>query len=270
MYTLLCFIGTEFALFFACRPLALYFAVPTPNYQCSSYQHYEIAQGVLSISSDILILLIAMPILVAVRLPRRQKVILLLLFGLGIFEIIAALLTKVYCLVPALISYQYMNWYFREATIAMLVTNLPLMWSLVRDMSPGIRRWVNNTDGSYQPHSWPKDTSSIRRSRQSRDINLISYRTGEAAWSENRKETPLTTVSTSTEHVISKPLITLNNSADDVEKRKKGIIHVQNEVTLEIENSRMRNDEYPVWDWNGNRDHVSATDIAGGGIETAK
>jgi hypothetical protein len=267
VYTLLCFIGTEFALFFACRPLSLYFAVPTPNYQCSSYQHYEIAQGTLSISSDILILLVAMPILIAVRLPKRQKIILLLLFGLGLFDIVAAILTKVYCLVPALISYQYMNWYFREATIAMLVTNLPLMWSLVRDVFPGLKRWVNGDDGSYKPQSWPRETSSARRSRQSKDMNLHSF--GETEWAEDSKEMGSTTVSASREHIVHNAPAS-SGSEEDVEKGRKCTIHVQNDVTLEVETAQHADGAYPVWDWNGNRDHVSATDIAGGSIGMAR
>jgi hypothetical protein len=54
--------------------------------------------------------------------------------------IVAAILNKVYCLVPSLISYVYMNWYFREATVAILVTNLPLIWSLLRDVFPALKR----------------------------------------------------------------------------------------------------------------------------------
>ncbi|PVH90026.1 hypothetical protein DM02DRAFT_665657, partial [Periconia macrospinosa] len=109
VYTGLGFIGTELALFLSCRPLNQYWAVPTENYQCSSYQHYEIVNGAFSITSDIAIMLVAMPLLIAVRLPLRQKLILLGIFGLGIFVIIAGILTKVYCLVPSLISYVYMN-----------------------------------------------------------------------------------------------------------------------------------------------------------------
>jgi hypothetical protein len=35
VYSGLCLIGTEFALFFACRPLSYYWAVPTPD--CTSF-----------------------------------------------------------------------------------------------------------------------------------------------------------------------------------------------------------------------------------------
>ncbi|KAI9932133.1 hypothetical protein AWENTII_010462 [Aspergillus wentii] len=139
------FVAVELSLFLICRPLTNYWAVPTPNYQCSSYQYYEIVQGCISISADILMLVIAIPLLVQVRVPLKQKLILLVLFGMGIFVIVAAILTKVYCLVPKLISYIYMNWYFREATVAILVTNLPLVWSLLRDVFPALKSWTGGS-----------------------------------------------------------------------------------------------------------------------------
>ncbi|CAG7982017.1 unnamed protein product [Penicillium salamii] len=145
IYVALGFVATELSLFLICRPLTNYWAVPTPNYQCSSYQYYEVVQGCISISADIFMLLIAIPLLMQVRVPLKQKLILILLFGMGIFVIVAAVLNKVYCLVPSLISYVYMNWYFREATVAILVTNLPLIWSLLRDVFPALKSWTGGS-----------------------------------------------------------------------------------------------------------------------------
>ncbi|KAK2846330.1 hypothetical protein FQN49_005835 [Arthroderma sp. PD_2] len=162
IWVILGFVGSELALFLICRPLQEYWAVPTKNYQCSSYQYYEIIQGILAISSDILMLVIAIPLLMAVRLPQKQKLILIFIFGLGIFIIIAAILTKVYCLVPSLISYVYLNWYFREATVAMLVTCLPMTWSLLRDIFPALKSW---TGGSRQYGSGKGNSSRRTGSR---------------------------------------------------------------------------------------------------------
>ncbi|KAJ5241483.1 uncharacterized protein N7469_003074 [Penicillium citrinum] len=145
IYVALGFVATELSLFLICRPITNYWAVPTPNDQCSTYQHYEIVQGCISISADIFMLLVAIPLLLQVRVPLKQKLILVILFGMGIFVIVAAILTKVYCLVPALISYVYMNWYFREATVAILVTNLPLIWSLLRDVFPALKSWTGGS-----------------------------------------------------------------------------------------------------------------------------
>ena len=60
---------------------------------------------------------------------------------MGIFVIVAAVVTKLYCLVPSLISYTYLNWYFREASVSVYVTNLPALWTLIRDIFPSLRSW---------------------------------------------------------------------------------------------------------------------------------
>lgn len=120
---------------------------------------YGIVQGIFAISSDVLMLAIAIPLFMTLRLPRKQKMILLFVFGMGIFVVIAAVLTKVYCLVPWLISYVYMNWYLREATVGILVTCLPMTWSLLRDFFPMLARWMSSTvsSGSRGPsHSHPR------------------------------------------------------------------------------------------------------------------
>ncbi|KAJ5642354.1 hypothetical protein N7490_006354 [Penicillium lividum] len=163
IYVVIGFIGTELSLFLICRPLSSYWAVPTTNYQCSSYQYYEIVQGCLSISADIFMLVVAIPMMVQVRVPLKQKMILLILFGMGIFVIVSAILNKIYCLVPSLISYVYMNWYFREATVAILVTNLPLVWSLLRDVFPALKSWTGGSKRGtdrYKSQPWTNSKNS--------------------------------------------------------------------------------------------------------------
>jgi hypothetical protein len=60
---------------------------------------------------------------------------------MGAFVIAAAILTKVYSLDPDLVSYAYLNWYFREASVSVYVTNLPAVWALCRDVFPAVRYW---------------------------------------------------------------------------------------------------------------------------------
>ena len=59
---------------------------------------------------------------------------------MGFFIVIAAILTKVYSLVPSLLSMVYMKWYFREASVAVYVSNLPTIWPLVREIFPALGR----------------------------------------------------------------------------------------------------------------------------------
>jgi hypothetical protein len=90
-------------------------------------------------------LAIAIPILASLQLPTRQKAILLIIFGLGGFIIVSSILTKLYCLVPGLISYAYMNWYFREASVSVYVTNLPAVWPLMYQLFPNLKNWGSRT-----------------------------------------------------------------------------------------------------------------------------
>ncbi|KAL4787520.1 hypothetical protein BJX76DRAFT_318795 [Aspergillus varians] len=157
IYISLGFVAVELSLFLLCRPLSNYWAVPTPNSQCSTFQYYEIIQGCIAITGDIAMLLIGLPLLMQVRIPLKQKLVLLIIFGMGVFVVVAAILTKVYCLVPYLISYVYMNWYFRETTVAILVTNLPLIWSLLRDVFPVFKSWTGGSKkgtNRYRSGAW--------------------------------------------------------------------------------------------------------------------
>ncbi|KAJ5925911.1 hypothetical protein N7454_007421 [Penicillium verhagenii] len=174
IYVVVGFVGTELSLFLICRPLSAYWAVPTSNYQCSSYQYYEIVQGCLSISADIFMLIVAIPMMVQVRVPLKQKMILIILFGMGIFVIVSAILNKIYCLVPSLISYVYMNWYFREATVAILVTNLPLVWSLLRDVFPALKSW---TGGSKRGTDRILDPMGLQSQLRSGDFDMQDFHT---------------------------------------------------------------------------------------------
>jgi len=133
----------------------------------------------LSIPGDIAILLIGIPILASIRLPLQQKAILLMVFGMGFFVIVAAILTKVYCLVPALISYVYMNWYFREASVAMYVTNLPTVWPLLRDVFPYLKTWGSRSrskigNSSTERH-WAGASSHARINSNSKNFSMKPY-----------------------------------------------------------------------------------------------
>ena len=98
-------------------------------------------------------------------MPLLQKAILLTIFGLGIFIIVAAILTKLYSLVPSLLTYAYLNWYCRESSVCVYVTNLPAIWSLLLDLFPALHRRRNT-----------KDQSSSTRSRMMRPPTNNDYR----------------------------------------------------------------------------------------------
>jgi hypothetical protein len=120
--------------------------------ECWSYFNFEIVEATFNVSADIIVLLIAIPLLLGLHLPIQQKAVIVGVFGMGIFVIAAALLTKVFSLDPNLVSYAYLNWYFREASVSIYVTNLPGVWALLRDIFPAVKAW------GYKP--WTDDRAS--------------------------------------------------------------------------------------------------------------
>ncbi|KAL8814589.1 MAG: hypothetical protein Q9223_006197 [Gallowayella weberi] len=149
LYVIIGFIGVQIALFTNCRPFYGYWSVPPSSEQCWSYYNYEIVEGCFNVSADLILLIIGLPLLFKARIPLQQKMILLIVFGMGIFVIAAALLCKVYGLYPPLINYSYLNWFFREASVSIYVTNIPVIYSFMREMFPQLAKWgFNTTKGS--------------------------------------------------------------------------------------------------------------------------
>ncbi|KAH0829620.1 hypothetical protein FOPE_10419 [Fonsecaea pedrosoi] len=181
IWVCIAFVGDELALFTICRPLSQYWAVPAENSQCSSYQYYQIVNAVFNISTDILIMLMGIPPVLSARLSLQQKLILGIIFGMGGFVIVAAILRAIYCLVPSLISYVYMNWYFREASVSIYVTTLPGIWVFLKEMFPIIQRLTSRpatkptnsrtTEPQKQTSYWNEPSRHHRSQFDAKDLD---------------------------------------------------------------------------------------------------
>jgi hypothetical protein len=79
--------AVQIAFFTACRPLVGYWAVPPPNPQCTTLEHFAIVQAAFNLSSDILIIAMPIPMIAALSLPLKQKVGLGILFSMGTFVV---------------------------------------------------------------------------------------------------------------------------------------------------------------------------------------
>ncbi|KAK0111730.1 hypothetical protein ONS95_002071 [Cadophora gregata] len=70
-----------------CRPFSGYWKVPVENVQCSAAIHHLITNAVFNITSDVMMLCIPLPLLIASQLPKANKLILCVLFSLGVFVV---------------------------------------------------------------------------------------------------------------------------------------------------------------------------------------
>lgn len=118
-------------IFFWCHPTYEYWAVPVRIEQCATYYNHMIFATACNISSDIILLFIPVPIILKTRLPKKRKIILTCILGLGVLNILAAILNRFYNFKNPN-SYVFLYWYVAEVGIAMLVGNMPLCWPVLR------------------------------------------------------------------------------------------------------------------------------------------
>lgn len=119
--------------------------------QCSAATNHLITNAVLNITSDVMIILIPMPVFLAVKLPIKRKAILVGVFALGIFtvcisdcfviieygladprQILSAILNKYYSFNQPF-GDQWTFWYIRESSTAIITANLPFTWTLLQN-----------------------------------------------------------------------------------------------------------------------------------------
>jgi hypothetical protein len=154
--------------FYWCSPRTYeYWAVPVRIMQCATYYNHMIFATACNISSDLMLLFLPIPIMIKIRLPMKRKLGLCAVFGLGIFNILAAVLNRYYNFSNPN-SYVFLYWYVAEVGVAMYVGNLPLCWPVIR-LALGSKG--DSSNPSY-PNSYPNQpsypNSSGRRTTQSR------------------------------------------------------------------------------------------------------
>jgi hypothetical protein len=87
VYVCVGYAATQIAFFAACTPFRGYWAVPPPNPQCTTLQHYAIVQACFNISSDLMMLGIPVPMIVRLKRQIKHKIVLCVVFCMGIFVV---------------------------------------------------------------------------------------------------------------------------------------------------------------------------------------
>ncbi|KAJ4993800.1 hypothetical protein SVAN01_00854 [Stagonosporopsis vannaccii] len=161
-------------LYFAvwCRPFSEYYAVPTNSTQCNTLLRHRITKAVINISSDIIMLSIALQMLIRSKLPWKRKVILVGIFSLGIFVIAAAALNSYYSFAHPY-GTTWMFWYIRESSMAIIVANMPFTWTLLREMFE-----VGDFDEDAQPWTFHPHARTSIATRRTHDTTSSGARVG--------------------------------------------------------------------------------------------
>lgn len=89
IYVAVGWVATEIAFFTSCRPFNGYWAVPPPNPECTTLRRYAYVQAAFNLTSDVCMILIPVPMVLRLRLPLKQKIILAGVFSMGTFVVSA-------------------------------------------------------------------------------------------------------------------------------------------------------------------------------------
>jgi fucose permease len=95
---------------FQCRPFSAAFKTPIPqDARCQDIVTLYLSSAPVNIITDLAILFLPMPILTAMRLPRKQKTILVVTFGFGFFVTVVDVIRIVYLQDASLVRLTEMN-----------------------------------------------------------------------------------------------------------------------------------------------------------------
>ncbi|KXJ89029.1 hypothetical protein Micbo1qcDRAFT_165800 [Microdochium bolleyi] len=114
-----------------CRPFHNYWQVPPDDLNCSAETNHMITNAVFNITTDLMIFVFPLPLFLQSQLALKRKLVLCGLFALGAFTILAAALSKYYSLGQPY-GGDWIYWYIREVSTAIITANLPMTWTLLQ------------------------------------------------------------------------------------------------------------------------------------------
>ena len=185
-YVAIGFVVTEILYFTAwCRPFSEYYRVPTDLNQCNALIDHRITKTVFNISSDIIMLCIALQMIIRSSLPFTRKLVLCAIFSLGIFAVAAATLSAYYS-IHRPYTHTWLSWYLRESSMVIIVANIPFTWTILRELFE-----VDEFNGS-SPQPWSFYPASRPSMAGSRDPRLSIQTSPSIPPARNRKIRALT------------------------------------------------------------------------------
>ncbi|PVI04225.1 hypothetical protein DM02DRAFT_669228 [Periconia macrospinosa] len=143
--------GIDVALLAACRPFAKNIDVTVKGGQCLNKGALYIATAILNIVTDILVLVLPIPMVLGLQMARSRKIMLIFLFSLGSITCITSGI-RLALLPPMLVTKDsswdtlYPSlWILIEASLFIITGTLPTMRLFLRHIAPS---WIGDTEAT--------------------------------------------------------------------------------------------------------------------------
>ncbi|TLD28589.1 hypothetical protein PspLS_04054 [Pyricularia sp. CBS 133598] len=149
------FLSTILTIFLGCRPFRKYWQIsPDPGNQCQPAVSDPIVWSsfAANVATDIYLIAIPLPLLWGSTLRLGKKIASTIVLGAGIFVLVCAILKTIYVLVDPLDGAQLAGqWGTREAFTAVMTTNLPMIFPLIRQiLRPYLPTALRSTKKEYK------------------------------------------------------------------------------------------------------------------------
>ncbi|ORY68845.1 uncharacterized protein BCR38DRAFT_424486 [Pseudomassariella vexata] len=158
-YTIVIF----FSLIFACNPIAKNWDITITEGYCINRAALYIVTAVLGILTDVILLVLPIPMVLGLQMPNLQKAGLLLMFTIGSLTVVTSIVRLV-ILLPVLTNTDQpwaiafpCTWICAEANLLVICCSLPTLRKFFRDVAPKI---IGESDNSPSaPTHFPGHTN---------------------------------------------------------------------------------------------------------------
>lgn len=152
------FIATMIAVFGGCQPFDKYWQInPNPGTSCQAAISRPIVwvSFAANVSTDIYLIAIPLPMLWGSSLKMIKKIASTFILGAGIFVLVCAIMKSVFVLVDPVHGAQLAGaWGTRETFVAVITTNLPVLFPLFRIwLTPFLGSVLRSSQKTYQTPS---------------------------------------------------------------------------------------------------------------------
>lgn len=160
-----------------CRPFRGFWETPTPDIQCATQIHHLIVNLTFNLTSDLMIIFIPLPLFIKARLDIKKKLLLVFPFSLGFFTMVCAILSKHLSFTEPFSS-EWLFWYTREASTAMIVSNMPYSWTVIRRvfhvkafLKPGSETNIGENENGGRMTSNAHSHNGIHRGSEAKSLS---------------------------------------------------------------------------------------------------
>ncbi|RDW89139.1 hypothetical protein BP6252_01171 [Coleophoma cylindrospora] len=155
-----------------CSPISLAWQVVPTISECAKAPQTVIVMGGTNILTDLLLMLIPLPVVFRTQLPWRTKVQLCGVFSIGVFVILVSVLRIKFVLADNS-QQNKLLWAELECFAAAIVANGPILYGLYRYRHIAIERTRTTTSGNQSGHfSSHAQTSTSTRDAKDKESNV--------------------------------------------------------------------------------------------------